>query len=30
LETNKKIKSLLLGNEYIPDTDSKNNIFPVE
>lgn len=30
LETNKKIKSLKLGNEYIPDTDSKNNIFPVE
>jgi len=30
IETNKKIKSLKLGNEYIPDTDSKNNIFPVE
>lgn len=30
IETNKKIKSLKLGNEYIPDTDPKNNIFPIE
>jgi len=30
IETNKKIKSLKLGNEYIPDTDSKNNFFSIE
>ncbi len=30
IKTNKKIEKLKLGNEYIPDTDSKNNFFNIE